>query len=43
MAQWSNWDKKRHPDNPVVFFDIDIAVRRPWARSAPARPPPVDV
>mmetsp|Transcript_45952 Transcript_45952/g.144146 ORF Transcript_45952/g.144146 Transcript_45952/m.144146 type:complete len:183 (-) Transcript_45952:48-596(-) len=24
MAQWSSWDKKRNPENPVVFFDIDI-------------------
>mmetsp|Transcript_13972 Transcript_13972/g.27591 ORF Transcript_13972/g.27591 Transcript_13972/m.27591 type:complete len:183 (+) Transcript_13972:51-599(+) len=24
MAQWSSWEKKRHPDNPVVFMDVDI-------------------
>ena len=24
MAQWSSWEKKRHPDNPVVFMDVEI-------------------
>jgi hypothetical protein len=24
MAQWSSWEKKRHPDNPVVFMDLEI-------------------
>jgi hypothetical protein len=22
--QWSSWEKKRHPDNPVVFLDVEI-------------------
>jgi hypothetical protein len=22
--QWSSWEKKRHPDNPVVFMDVEI-------------------
>lgn len=24
MAQWSSWEKKRHPDNPVIFMDVEI-------------------
>ena len=32
MAYQAAWEKKRHADNPVVFFDVDIQVMRACVR-----------